>query len=90
MDGVITVPRNKGTPPKPKKVSFAAMVSNGRGPSKAVFEDIRQASERRVCMEQDVPYPVRFSKVRGGHFMAVPKYLAEIPHKDLLTQIAAT
>ncbi|KAG0200259.1 hypothetical protein BGX33_011123, partial [Mortierella sp. NVP41] len=73
-----------------KKVSFAAMVSKDRGPTKAVFADIRHATERRVCMEQDAPYPVRFTKLKNEHCLALPKSFAEIPHKDLLSQIAVT
>jgi len=88
-NNVHSVSATKDDHPEPKKISYAAMVSNGRGPSKAVSADIRQV-KCQVCMGQHDPYPARFSRVRGGHFMAVPKYLVEIPHKDLLTQIAAT
>ncbi|KAG0248760.1 hypothetical protein BGZ95_007870, partial [Linnemannia exigua] len=87
-NGISASSATKDKPLPPKKISFAAMVAKGRGPSRATYADIRQASERRVCMEQDAPYPARFSRVKDSHFLVIPKNLPEIPHKDLLDQIA--
>lgn len=79
----------KPTDAAPKKLSFSDVVSNGRAPPKSAHATVRKVTEKRICMEQDAPYPVRFVRVKG-HYMAIPKTIPEISYQDLLRQLPIT